>query len=209
MMNGMRNLSTAILLVLGLAATASAGGVKITSSWISPDAAQMRLAGQKVAALVVSDDMSLRMSAEEALARDLTARGLQGVAAYRLIPKEELKDTEKVKGWFERAGIKGVVVMRLVSAETRSTYTPGYWATPNYGTFWGYYGYAWNAVYIPPSGGDDQVFTIETMIYNIPKNALGWAGVSETKNPKGLQPAMTDLAAAIAKEMKKQGLTKK
>ena len=63
--------------------------------------------GQKVAALVISDDMSLRQSAEEALSRELTARGINGVGAYRIIPNEELKDVERAKTWFERGKVTG------------------------------------------------------------------------------------------------------
>ena len=40
------------------------------------------MAGKKVAAVVISHDESLRMSAEEALARELTSRGSSGIAAY-------------------------------------------------------------------------------------------------------------------------------
>lgn len=39
--------------------------------------------------------MSLRMSGEEALSRELTGRGMQGVATYRLMPHEELKDVAR------------------------------------------------------------------------------------------------------------------
>ena len=83
--------------------------------------------------------MSLRMSAEEALTRELTARGMQGVSAYRLIPREELKDPERVKGWFERGGVAGVVTLRPVSQSKQKRYPADMWASPNYSTLWGYY----------------------------------------------------------------------
>ena len=55
----------------------------------------MTLAGQKVAALVIDKDESLRVAGEEGLARELSDRGLQGVASYRFVPKEELRDVDK------------------------------------------------------------------------------------------------------------------
>src|ERR1700704_3515421 len=72
---------------------------KLTSTWKAPGAAPFNFAGKKVAALVMTTDEGLRMSAEEALAREITARGPKGVAAYRVIPREELTDKAKAKGW--------------------------------------------------------------------------------------------------------------
>ena len=53
-----------------------------------------------MAALIISDDQGLRVSGEEALVRELAGIGLtQGVASYKLIPREELHDADKAKGW--------------------------------------------------------------------------------------------------------------
>jgi len=84
-------LALVVALVVALGAGVSAASFKAV--WKSPEVTQVNYAGKKIAALVVSDDFNLRMSAEEALARELTDRGANGVAAYRLIPKEELRDT--------------------------------------------------------------------------------------------------------------------
>lgn len=179
-------------------------GPKFISKWSSPEARGVSFAGKKVAAVVMSQDDSLRVSGEEALSQELTARGMQGVAAYRMVPKEELQNAEKAKGWFERASVDGVVVLRPVSAEKERTYTaPTVWAAPYYGTLWGYYGYGWGAVYTPGSVREDTVIVVETLIYSVPMNKLLWAAASETKNPKTLQKFITDLVKEAAKEIKK------
>src|SRR5262245_54377611 len=107
MMTTRRRLSTLAVLTLSacVAASIGLGAVKFTSTWAAPDAAGASFKGLKVVALVISDDTSLRMSGEEALTRELTARGMQGIAAYRLIPSEELKDPERAKNWFERQSV--------------------------------------------------------------------------------------------------------
>ena len=61
------------------------------------------MAGKKVVAVLISEDDSLRMSVEEAMSRELTARGPVGVAGYRTIPAELLKDPAKARAWFERS----------------------------------------------------------------------------------------------------------
>jgi hypothetical protein len=192
------------VLLATIAATSVSAGPKFVSKWASPDARRVSFVGKKVAALVISQDDSLRISGEEALARELTARGMQGVAAYRIVPREELQLVDKAKGWFERASVEGVVVLRPISAEKERTYTsPTVWATPYYGTLWGYYGYGWGAVYVPGAVREDTVVVVETLIYSVSQNQLLWAAASETKNPKTLQKFITDLVKEAAKEIQK------
>jgi hypothetical protein len=199
------------LLVLALLAGATlAAKTKFTSTWAAPGTVPGSFAGKKVAALVISTDESLRVSGEEALARELVSRGVDGVAAYRVIPKEILRDTDKAKEWFERAGFVGLVSMRPVSAEKERTWQPSMWTTaPYYSTLWGYYGYGWGAVYDPGYVREDTILTIETMVYSVPANKLLWAGMSETTNPKAAGKVIEDLVEAVVKDMKKQGLVQK
>ncbi len=195
------------LVTLGTCAVLSAAP-KFTSIWKAPDARGVRFTGQKVAAVVISQDESLRVSGEEALVRELTARNMTGVAAYRIVPKEELQNADKARPWFERANVEGIVALRPVSADKRTTYTPGTWTNPYYGTLWGYYGYGWGNLYIPGSIQQDTVVVVETTIYSVRRNQLLWGAVSETKNPKTLAKFVEDLAKAVSSELKKEGLTK-
>src|SRR5688500_18251579 len=102
-----------------VASAPRAAKTKLQSVWKSPDAASVSFAGQKVAALVIDKDDSLRVAGEEALVRELNARGLQGVASYRMVPKEELQSADKARVWFEKAGVQGVVAFRVVNDQRR------------------------------------------------------------------------------------------
>lgn len=200
----------ATLLALLLSAAALAG-TKFTSTWKAPDAAGISFAGKKVAALIISDDQDLRTSGEEALVRELAAIGLtQAVASYRMVPREELRDPDKAKGWYERAAVEGVVAMRLVKADTRQTWTPSLWSSPTYSSLWSYYGYGWSNVYVydPGSTRTDTVAIVETLVFSVPQNKLLWAGVTETMNPKDAQRTIKDIVTATVKEMRKQGLVR-
>jgi hypothetical protein len=179
---------------------------KFTSVWRSPEAATTSFAGKKIAALVITGDDSLRISGEEALVRELTARGLTSVATYRIAPKEELKNPERAKGWFEKAGVEGVVALRPVSKDDRTTYNPGIWMSPHYNSFWGYYGYGWGGMYVPGTVDRDTVVVVETTIYSVPRNTLLWAAVSETKNPKDLQQFIDELVKGCVKQLQERGM---
>ena len=201
---------TAMLLAGLVTASGSAlFAAKFKSTWHAPGAEPLNFAGKKVVALVMTDDQSLEVSAEESLTRELTARGVQAVPAYRMIPREELRDRDKAKGWFTRGEVVGVVAMRLVDSRKQDVYTPSTWTTPYYGSFWNYYGYGWGSMYIPGTMREDTVVTVETLVFSVTKDKLLWAGVSEKTNPKTLQKLVADLVKESIKEMVKAGLVPK
>ena len=178
---------------------------QIKSSWKAPDAGPMDFKGKKVAAVVITDDLSIQTSGEEALARMLVGRGVTGVASYRMIPKEELRDPAKAKGWFTRGNVAGVVVLRVLSSEKETLYTPTVWATATYSSFWNYYGTSWTSVRSYKTS-QVRVLEIETLVYDVEKDKLIWAGVSQTKNPKNIQILVNELVNDVAAEMRTQGL---
>src|SRR5687768_9626414 len=77
-----RTASATLACVVALAVAAQAA-ITFTSTFKSMDAGAVSFAGKKVAALVMSNDDSLRVAGEESLARELGARGMQAVATYR------------------------------------------------------------------------------------------------------------------------------
>lgn len=202
----------ASLTAFGLVLTAAvlfAAETKFTSTWKSPDSGTVSFAGKKVAALVISQDEPLRVAGEEALVRELTPRGLNMVATYRIVPKPELQTAEKAKVWYEKAGVEGVVALRPVSSDTVRSYSAAVWASPTYGSLWGYYGYGWTSVYVPSSTREDTFVVVEALVFSVPLDKLLWAGASETKNPKQLQQFVKDLVVAATKEMQQEGLITK
>lgn len=199
---------TAIAMAVAAAVTLSAA-IKFTSTFKSMDAGAVNFAGKKIAALVISNDDSLRVAGEESLVRELNARGMQAVATYRIAPKEELRRAETARPWFEKAGVEGVVAVRPVSAETQQTYSPGTWVSANYGTLWGYYGYGWSTVFIPGGVQRETKVVVESTIYSVPRNQLLWAAVTETTNPRDLRGFVEELVKRSVEEMQKQGLARR
>lgn len=199
----MRQLSACVFVVA--AAVAVAAAPNFLSVWKSPDVSRLNFAGKKVAALVITDDQPLQMSGEEALVRELTDRGVSGLATYRIVPREELKNVESAKGFFERAGVQGVVALRPVSRDKEVVYTPVVWVSGYYPSFWGYYGYGWSSAYVRPTGTTTTI-VVETLVYNVTTDKLVWAATSETRDPKTLQDFVKDLVKAAVGEMKKMKL---
>lgn len=181
-----------------------------TATWKNPAAGNVTYAGKRVVGLIVSDDMALRQSAEEALARELTAKGVRGVPAYQMIPKEEVRDKDRAKAWFERTTTAGVVIMRLVDVNKETRPSVVAWqSAPYYGSLWGYYPYVWGATFDLSGNRTTVTVAVETLVFDVAGNRLLWAGTSETTNPKGAQALVKSLVNAAAEQMQKDGLIRK
>jgi hypothetical protein len=193
-----------------------AGGVgiaadqyELTEKWKAPGEGPVSFEGQRVVALVITPDIDLQMSAEEALVREIAPRGVEGVAAYRLIPREELKDKDRVRGWFERSKAAGVVALRIVGQEKTKSYSSMVWASGYYGNFYDFYGYGWATVTPIGPARINTTLAIETLLYRVSDGKLLWAGVGETTNPKDVATFMRGLVKEVVNELQKEGLVRK
>ena len=178
------------------------------STWKAPGAAPLDFTGRKVAAVFIVDDQNVRVAAEEALAREVTARGAAGLATYRILPKELLAKKDEAKAWFERAGVAGLVVLRLVQTDKDKVYSSAIWASGYYNYAWDYWGYGWASVYPIGKAREQRTFTVETLLFDLTKGTPIWAGVTRTTDPKDVQSYVKGLAVDVVKQLEKDGLVK-
>ena len=180
------------------------------SSWRNPEAGPLRLTGQKVAAVFVTHDVVLRRHAEEALAREISARGAVGVPAYTFLADREIRDPEAAKARAEEVGCAGAVVMRIVGGEVvyrHRPWGPVVWVGPPYRHFWGgYWGWGWGSAWQPAIVEVDRIVKIETLVYSLRDDQLVWAGVSRTFDPGHIDDLIGELAAAVSDRMAKDGV---
>jgi hypothetical protein len=191
-----------LLTVLALPACAPA----LVSSWTDPTATPFRLTGEKVVAVVMATDEATRRAAEQALARELSLQGAEGIPMYTIFPNADENDEAGARAAAERAGVAGVVVMRPVRVDKEISSTPTNFGGPMYGGFWGgYYGAGWGSAW----GGEirtDTIVTIETLVYGLRENKLLWAGQSETTNPQNVNRVIAETAEKVVNELARLGL---
>ena len=200
--------SLAVALIVAAIVTLGADN-EFIRTWKAPGAGPLNFAGRKVAAVVIVDNANLQVAAEEALSREIAARGANAVPAYRIVPRPELANKESAKAWLQKANVEGLVAMRVLGTDTRTTYssavfTSGYYANP-----WDYWGNGWAAAYPLGRGKLETTLTVETLLFDLSTGSPVWAGVSRTTNPKDHISFMKSLAADIAKELQKAGLSRK
>ncbi len=195
--------------IVGLAGVlvfSACASTPFVSSWRAPDAEPLQIVGAKVAAVAMMNQVASRRAAEDAIARELTARGAVGVPMYTIYPNESPSDEPAARAALEREGFTGLVVFRPVSTEHEIVSTPTYWG-PGYSMYWGgYYGYGWGMPWYGAEVHTNTVVSVETLVYSLRQNMLVWGGQSTTTNPSSVDRLVRDTAEKVTKELERQGL---
>jgi hypothetical protein len=195
-----------IAILLGVAMCAGCAGTPFVSSWRAPNAEPLEITGAKVAAVAMIDRVASRRTAEDAIARELTARGAIGVPMYTIYPNQNPSDEPAARAALEREGFTGLVVFRPVSREHEVVTTPMYWG-PGYSMYWGgYYGYGWGMPWYGVQVHTNTVVSVETLVYSLRQNMLVWGGQSTTTNPGSVDRLVHDTAQKVTKELERLGL---
>ncbi|MGC4027361.1 MAG: hypothetical protein QM696_00610 [Steroidobacteraceae bacterium] len=183
------------------------------ATWKNPEAEPVQFRGAKVAAVVMMKDQASRRTAEDVLAREITAHGADGVPMYVLLPDVEPSNEPETRAALERAGVQGVVVMRPVKTEQSLRVVPGSPLGPPYRSYWGgYFGYGWGAPWPWAFGVRSQdvevdtVVSVETLVYSLKQNRLIWSGTSKTTNPPKVEAFIHQLAQQAAQQLQKEAL---
>ena len=218
------------LALIALFGSACGSTTTFASSWRAPKAEPLAMRGEKVAAVVMARNEGTRKNAEDVLAREITHYGAIGIPMYTLMDAPAAQNEAAAKAAIERAGVKGVVVMRPMGTRTK-TETHKSYSDPMYGSYWGgYYGYGWGTpwmypgstrgalvagppvVYGTPGPHEEtytettQVIEVEVMVYSLKQNMLVFAGVSQTTEADKVDEFVTQLAAATVRELGAQHL---
>jgi hypothetical protein len=194
--------SFAFLLALLLALASCASSTSIEESWRAPDAEPGEL--QNVVTLFVSDDVALRRSAEDELARQLSFHRVRAVPAYAILSDEDLQDPMRALTKLRTAGFQGIIAMRIASADVQLAVVPD--------TFDAYWDLAWPSLYgaeVVP----EEVVRIETNAYTLTEGQrhiggtkLLWSASSRTVDPTSVPAMIDDVSRTVAAALAKQDL---
>lgn len=179
------------------------------STWKNHDARPIHLSGRNVVTVFVSHDPLLRRQAEDAMAREVTARGAIGVPAYTFLSDAEVMDRDTAKAKTEARGFAGAVVMRVVGSETlySQPHADVLWLGPEYRRFWGgYWSMGWDTAQQAGVLSVSRVVKMETLVYSLEQDLLVWGGVSRTFDPGRIEDFIAEVAGAVSKQMAGEGV---
>jgi len=195
---------------LVVVAAGCASSTTFRSTWQSPESRPLALEGKKVVALVISTQETVRRSAEDTVAAQITAGGAQGVAAWTVLATADVRNEEAARAAIAKTGATAVVTMEVV-AETRewsaSTFSvSARYSSATHRSFWPHYRHAWNSAWVPPPPRNSV--WVETLVYSLEPDQLLWAGRSRTVNPNNISALFAEVASRAGRELERAGLLK-
>ena len=196
-------------LLLAAASLMAFGGIKTVQTWKNPDAHPVNWQGKKVAIFVGTLLTANQDPAQKALLREVTQRGIQGVIGDTLVPPDVKKDHNAAIRLLADAGVAGVIVMRLVGYQDETVVTGARYLADNYSYFSSYWDYGMATMYVPGTVDTKTTVMVESLVYSIDQDKLLFASTSKVVNPKDVNSAIKNLAAAVGKEVRKAGLAQK
>ena len=191
-----------LFLLLLFSAQARAADIKFIYKWKAPDAQPVIFKGKKVAVFLVSNDRAGRRAVEEAVAKEITKRGAEGIAASEIVSESDMKDPQIAKARFYEQNVAGILIIRA-TPQTGEPVDPNMWRDPMYKDVWGFTSRSWNQA--QNSQKEDVKFRVEMNVYSLEQEKLIWIGTSEMKS-SNLVEYIQGVIDKIAEEMQKDGL---
>lgn len=195
--------------LLVLAALSAAGCSTITNfsaTWTHDDYRNQGI--HKVLVIGMFERTGHRGTYESAVAEALGKRDIVAVSSLSVLPPNEEISEETFRKYFKDQNIDAVIITRLVSADSRQRWVPGYsYAVPyGYYNYYGYYARSWDVVHSPSYMVEETEINLETNIYAVPDGDLIWSGMSQTLDPADVVDAARSSAGALVRELRRAGI---
>lgn len=211
--HNMKNKLSVLLFAAVLYFASCAPTTKVTASWKSPKAGEKTYRNIFVAAL--TGNTIAKSTLEKDLSDALTKQQITTVKSMDEFPPTFGKDSipeEVMMSAVRKKGSEAILTVSILKKETESRYVSGGYAPLNrygwYGNFWGYYNYwhpyAFNESYYTT----DEVYYLETNLYDAGNEVLLWSAQSQTYTFNNLANFSKEFAQIIVDKMKQDGVLK-
>ena len=196
-----RNSLNRLVAITGLGFAACGPSTTVEQTWTAPTV-RSQAPLQRVVTVFFSDNVTIRRAAEDQLARDLIARGVQAMPSYAVLDDSELPDRDAVRSKLLKLGYDGIVTMRIVDRYQELDYMPP--------TFDGYWGHAYPYFYSPGFYSPGYVYAetivrVETSAYSLRTNQLVWSALTRTVGDEA-DELIDDTSRVIATQLTRRGL---
>jgi hypothetical protein len=205
-----------ILIVILIVFAGCGPATQITGSWKNPKPSRKRFNTIMVAAL--TQDLSARQTVESDLVEALTSSSIKTLKSIDAIQPgfldEKNIDKEELLSKIRKTKVEGILTVSLLNKETENRYVPGTYSYAPvtrygyYGRFSGYYTTWYPTLTSPGYYVEDEVYFIETNLYDAASEDLIWSAQSQTYDPNGLTQFSKDFAEVVVIKMKQDGVLK-
>lgn len=206
----MRNtyLRLSVFCILVLAGCASS--TEITGVWKSTES---QTSYRNICVAATTDNAIAKQVIEDEMFRQLKQKGIRATRISDLLPRKftgDVDEKEVILQEVKKNGNDAILAFTLIKQKEQTRYVPGpsqYMPYADYyGTFGGYYGYYGPRIYSPGYYTTDEIYYIETNLYDVKSEKLVWSVQSRTYNPSGIGQFSVDFTKAITRQLIKSGV---
>jgi hypothetical protein len=195
-----------ILLFLMLLAGCSTAN-PIVSEWRNP--AYSGGAFRRVLVGALGDDTSIRRNFEDEFVAQLRAAGVDATPSYQVFPENERVDENRLKEAAKKANMDAVLLARLIQAEEKTQYNPGYFPYTSFGIFGSNVGASWHGLGGAPSVYRYKEYVSETTLHDVNKNDVVWTATIKTTEPENVRTGIRSYVEAVMKALQDKNLVRK
>jgi hypothetical protein len=181
----------AFVAVVALLLLAACATNKLLSHQANPD--YVGKSFKRVMVHVVAYDQTLRRVFEDRMVALLAQRGIGGVPAYSIFPKDAEIDEARLREAVAKSGVDGVLITRTGVEESASTSVSGGTVVTGTGMvgMYGYYSGVWQATQVAPETVEGATWmTSSTRLFDAKDGTPVWAGSVKTSKEGDIAPAM-------------------
>lgn len=212
----MKNIISKITLaiVLFTAATSCSSNTYITGTWKKPGTSLKKY--NNIYIDVLSSNIPAKQQVENALQQELGANGIKAEKSIDVMPpdyeSQNYKNQDAMMGKIKAGNVDGILTVALLNEKDKQRYVPGnYGYNPGfaygfYNTYWGYYSGRYPLLYDPGYYTTDEIYYIETNLYDANTDQLVWSTQSKTYNPNSISGFLNGYIKSIDKSLISNGL---
>jgi hypothetical protein len=188
---------------------------KITASWKNPDQPDKSYSSFFVAAL--TRDVIAKSTAENDIAGELEKYKVsvtRSLGAFQPGIKKDSLTLEEILSYVRSNSIQSILSVSILKKSTVTRYVPGSYsyaplATYTYYSRFGYYYTHWSPyLYDPGYYTKEDVYFMETNLYDAATEALVWSAQSKTYDASGMNPFSREFSKTIVTKLAAEGLIK-
>lgn len=205
----MKRISIYIGVLLMVACAAS---TEITAVWRSPENATKSY--QNICIAAITENVANKQVVEQEMSNQLKLKGVQSTKIVDILPYKFTGNPDEKNIILEKVRANkndGILTFTLIKQKEETRYVPGsatYAPYGAYGSFGGYYGYYGARMYDPGYYTQDDIYFLETNLYDVATEKLVWSVQSKTWNPSNINQFAQDFTRAITKQLIKSSVIK-
>lgn len=193
-----------------LCLVACAASTEITGVWRNPEVANKSYNNICIAA--ITENATNKQVVEQEMSNSLKMKGVKSTRISDILPYKFTGNQNEKDIILEKTRENkndGILTFALVKQKEETRYVPGSAgyapasAYGYYGSFGGYYGYYGARMYDPGYYTQDEVYFIETNLYDVATEKLVWSVQSKTYNPSGINQFAQDFTRTITNQLVK------